>query len=534
MPDSPSEHKNSYDQVPYKSHPFVQAHPDRLATIASLFGIRPALVERCRVLELGCASGGNLLPMADQFPSSEFIGIDASLRQIQDGNRTLTQSGLTNVELRQQDILEFTDDRPFDFIISHGVYSWVPTAVQHRMLQICRDCLAPNGIAYVSYNTYPGWHMRGMIRDVMRYRAQSFSDPRQKLSQARGLLTFLSNSVNSENSPYGLMLKQELESIAHADDSYLQHEHLEEVNDPIYFHQFAELASAAGLQYLGEADFGVMSVENFPEQVQSMLLSVSRDTIEIEQYMDFLRNRAFRQTLLVRDDCHFDRTPEPRALLKLRVSSSAKSETETVDLRSSEQVAFQRGSSVLRTTDPVVKAAMLHLRRVWPQSVPFGELASLARSIASGHPAAVDTDVLSPVTEQLARTLLRCFATRTIDLHCAAPQFVSVAGELEFPRISALARVQASLGSSVTNRLHETVRLDDVQRRVVSHCDGTRSRADLVTVLCGALQQGELTLHHRGVRVTDAETLKRLADDMVRDILSFLAGCGLLVSQDLN
>ena len=105
--------------------------------------------------------------MADQFPSSEFIGIDASLRQIQDGNRTLTQSGLTNVELRQQDILEFTDDRPFDFIISHGVYSWVPTAVQHRMLQICRDCLAPNGIAYVSYNTYPGWHMRGMIRDAV-------------------------------------------------------------------------------------------------------------------------------------------------------------------------------------------------------------------------------------------------------------------------------------------------------------------------------------------------------------------------------
>ena len=327
-----------------------------------------------------------------------------------------------------------------------------------------------------------------------------------------------------------MMLRNELDSIVHSDDSYLLHEHLEDINEPVYFHAFAERASSAGLQYLGEADFGVMSVENFPEQVQGMLLSVSRDTIEIEQYMDFLRNRAFRQTLLVRDDCHFDRTPEPRALLKLRVSSSAKPETETVDLRSSEQVAFHRGSSVLRTTDPVVKAAMLHLRRVWPLSVPFGELASLARSIASGHPAAVDTDVLSPVTEQLARTLLRCFATRTVDLHSAAPQFSTVIDESEHPKTSTLTQIQASLGGNVTNRLHETVRLDDVQRRIVCHCDGTRSRAELVTILCEDLQQGELTLHHRGVRVTDPDAMQRLADDMVRDIVGFLGNCGLLMS----
>ena len=135
-----------------------------------------------------------------------------------------------------------------------------------------------------------GWRMRGMIRDIMRYRAQFFEAPEEKLNQARGLLTFLSNSVKSENNPYGMMLRSELESIVHSDDSYLLHEHLEDINEPVYFHTFAERASRAGLQYLGEADFGVMSVENFPEHIQGMLQSVSRDTVELEQYMDFLRN----------------------------------------------------------------------------------------------------------------------------------------------------------------------------------------------------------------------------------------------------
>ena len=218
MNESPANEPTSYDRVPYKSHPFQQAHPDRMATIATLFGMQPAPVESCRVLELGCASGGNLLPMADQFPESRFLGIDASSRQIADGRELLAESSVKNVELRCQDILKFESDQPFDYIICHGVYSWVPDQVREKILDICRQFLTPQGVAYVSYNTYPGWHMKGMIRDIMRFRGQSFDDPRQKLDQARGLLAFLSNSVKGENNPYGLLLKQELESIGRKDD----------------------------------------------------------------------------------------------------------------------------------------------------------------------------------------------------------------------------------------------------------------------------------------------------------------------------
>jgi methyltransferase-like protein/SAM-dependent methyltransferase len=528
MAHSASQQPISYDLIPYKSHPFPQSHPDRLATIATLFGLQPPRIESCRVLELGCASGGNLLPMADQFPEGRFVGIDASSRQIEDGQKILALSKLSNVELRCQNILDFADDEPFDYIICHGVYSWVPEAVQRRILDICRRCLTSNGVAYVSYNTYPGWHMRGMIRDIMRYRARRFDDPRSKLNQARGLLTFLGNSVKGEDNPYGLLLRQELESISRADDSYLLHEHLEDINEPIYFHEFADRAKTAGLQYLGEADFGVMSVENFPEQVQGMLLSVSGDAIETEQYMDFLRNRAFRQTLLVRNEVSFERTPSAKSLLRLQVASSARPEAQTVDMRPSEKVSFRRGVSSLRTSDPVVKAAILHLANVWPLTVPFGELAALGRSIASGRPAAVDSDLMGSATEQFANTLIRCFATSTIDLRSVASRFVTSVSER--PRTGVLARVQASQGIGVTNRLHELVPLDEIQRRIVAACDGTRTPADLIENLGQALTRNEIILHHDGRKVTDPEMLPKLVGDLVPQILDLLASRGMLVA----
>src|SRR6267142_1438469 len=159
--------RTSYDEVPYDSKAFSETHPDRLATVATLFGMQPADVEHCRVLELGCADGSNLIPMAVGLPESAFAGIDLSPRQVGDGQATIATLGLKNVTLRVGSILDVgADEGIFDYIVCHGVYSWVPPEVQNRILTICNRNLAPNGVAYVSYNTYPGWHVRGMVRDL--------------------------------------------------------------------------------------------------------------------------------------------------------------------------------------------------------------------------------------------------------------------------------------------------------------------------------------------------------------------------------
>src|SRR5712692_4297077 len=147
----------TYDEIPYPNLSHVQSHPDALATLATLLGLAPAPIDRCRVLEIGCATGGNLIPMALSLPGSSFLGIDSSARQIEMGQAAVAAVGLGNVQLRQMDIRQVTPELgEFDYIIAHGVFSWVPKDVRDQLLTICKQNLAPNGVAFVSYNVYPG------------------------------------------------------------------------------------------------------------------------------------------------------------------------------------------------------------------------------------------------------------------------------------------------------------------------------------------------------------------------------------------
>ena len=96
----------TYDELPYLNKAFPQTHPDRLATLARLFGLQPPPIDTCRVLELGCASGDNVIPMALELPNARFVGIDLSGRQIEQGQRQVSAIGLDNIELRQYNIAE--------------------------------------------------------------------------------------------------------------------------------------------------------------------------------------------------------------------------------------------------------------------------------------------------------------------------------------------------------------------------------------------------------------------------------------------
>ena len=257
-----AELQQSYDTFPYQSYSFPQSHPDRLATIGELFGMTPAPIARCRVLEFGCASGGNLIPMAATLPDAEFVGIDLSPVQIRQGMADIDVLGLSNIRMLATDIMDFGEEfGAFDYIIAHGVYSWVPNEVQERMLAICARQLSPSGIAYISYNTLPGWRMRAVVRDAMTYHTRRLVDPVQRVAQSRAMLEFLAEALQEEpgdTAAYGSMLRQEAEELRKREDYYILHDHLEAVNEPLYFHQFMERAARHDLNYLGEADFVTM------------------------------------------------------------------------------------------------------------------------------------------------------------------------------------------------------------------------------------------------------------------------------------
>ena len=218
-------------------------------------------------------------------------------RQVGQGTADIAALSLTNIDLSQADLRDFSREAgAFDYIIAHGVYSWVPPDVQEKLLDLCARHLGPRGIAYVSYNTLPGWNMRGIIRDAMRYHTAQFPDARTRVQQARATLDFMAQAMEGAQSPYALMLRSEAEQLRRKGDYYVLHDHLEEFNEAVYFHQFAARAARHRLAFLAEADFRSMLLGGLPVQLAQTLDRMAPDTLQREQLTDFLRNPKFRQT----------------------------------------------------------------------------------------------------------------------------------------------------------------------------------------------------------------------------------------------
>lgn len=432
--------------------------------------------DRCRVLELGCASGGNLIPMGLAWPGSRFIGVDLSERQICDGQRITRELELTNVELQSLSILDVSPDLGmFDYILCHGVYSWVPPDVQDKILQICHDHLSPSGVAYVSYNTFPGWHARAAVREMLCYHTERFDDPADRIREARGFLTFLVRSVGSHDAGFDAMIRQELTVLAATPDTYLLHEHLEDYNEPLYFHQFVDRAAAKRLQYLGEAQITAMLASRLGPEIEKTLRHISPDLLQMEQYMDFLRNRMFRQTLLCHDSVDLDHALRPEAAQKMWIASSAKPVSLQPDLHSDAPEQFSTGDSrhgTLTTRDPLMKAAMTHLSRIWPESIVFGDLLAATapgQAIASEH------------SLRLATRMLHCYTSGLVEFSLSPPWFVARVSDR--PLASPYAQWRAREGHKVVNMRLESTVLTEPARLVLQHLDGRHDRAALIALV---------------------------------------------------
>jgi len=479
-----------YDAVPYASYPYPQTQPNRIGAVARLFGVEAAGSANCRVLELGCASGGNLIPLAVAFPHSTFVGVDLSQRQIDEGQAEIRELGLTNISLQRRNLLEIGPDLgQFDYILCHGVYSWVPAEVRKHILTICRQNLAPQGVAYVSYNTYPGWRMRGTVRDLMVYHARKFDNPRDQAGHARALLDFLAKNIPDSNHAYATLLREELELLRTKSDAYLLHDHLEADNEPVYFHQFMDQAAAADLQYLGEADIGVMSADGFDAQVGQIISKLSANIIEWEQYLDFLRNRMFRQTLLCHKDISLDRQHDSRRLTSMQVSARLR-RVENKDAKSGEET-FENPRGRITTASPLLRVALRALAAAWPGSVSFEQLVQSVQSELYGQ-RIIDAERARVDADNLGRQLVEAWSRRFVEMTLAPLPVAATIGE--HPQASPLARQQAQRGRTVTNLAHHLVELADLDRHIVKLADGSRSVADLVATLNNAVERRELVM----------------------------------------
>src|SRR5436190_10016696 len=358
--------------------------------------------------------------MAHRLPQSEFFGIDSASRAIAEGNQTIDDLSLDNVRLQQLDLMEFaTNDVAFDYIIAHGVYSWVPDPVRDRILAICSECLSQNGIAYVSYNTYPGGHIRDMVREMMLFHVRGASDVEQKIAQGRALLKFLASS-KKEPDLYRDLLEKELEHAVEYSDAAFYHDDLNPLTRPIYFHQFVKHAAAHGLQFLGDAMFNEMQPEEYEPAVMTALRELDNDVLAREQYLDFLMGRRFRRTLLCRREVSLDHKIQPGVIANFYAASEAQPKSSKLNVCSSDIEEFRtaKGASI-SASRPLVKAALLHLHQRWPQAIHFSGLLGAARRLVPE-----ESDENENVTA-LCEVLLRAYAAGVTELHVWAPSFVT-------------------------------------------------------------------------------------------------------------
>jgi SAM-dependent methyltransferase len=469
--------ENPYDAIPYESFPYPQTHPSRMATIARLFSLPAPDLETMRVLEVGCAAGGNIIPLACSYPRAQLVGVDYSRVQIDDGQEMVRALGLKNIDLRCADLMQVDESwGNFDFIICHGVYSWVAPPLQNKILSIADQLLTPQGIAYVSYNAYPGWHLRGVVRSMMRYHAMRYGNPYQRIAEARRVLELvMKHAVGGKDSPYHLSLQQEAELLAKCGDQYIYHEHLEENCEPLYFHEFIDRARQHGLDYLGEPKVGAMTPSNFGSEAYQALRSLARDAIELEQFMDYFSNRMFRETLLH----HAGRKPkyelQPEIVFPLHISGAGRPTEPSVDFTKGVQVTFMsRSEYPLTTPMPLLKAAIVELTNRWPETMPFDVLfaACCERLKLEG------TD---HERTQLARGLLLVVTTSDcVELSIEPSRFTVTPGER--PLASPLAREQAKTQIHVTSGRHELTQLTADEKQVIRVLNGTNTVSDVATI----------------------------------------------------
>jgi SAM-dependent methyltransferase len=512
-----------YDSVIYPGYTHPQTHPERLAVIGTLFGLEPSRVDKCRVLELGCGDGSNLVPMAWGLPDSEFVGLDLAAKPVARGQQMIGELGLRNVELRQGDITGVNGDwGKFDYIIAHGVYSWVPRQVQEHLLATCRRLLAPQGIAFVSYNALPGGHMRNMLRDMMLFHVRDFKSSDERTGQALALARFLAEAQDKPDE-YRLWMKAELERMIAHNPGHLYHDELAECNEPLYFIQFMQRAARHELQYLGEADYFEMCDHTFKEPARQTLEKLAPNRVLREQYLDFLKCRRFRQTLLCHREPELRREAQAGKVAGFLVSSSAGCANGAADLRPGVTCTFETPKGGRLETDlPSGKAALAVLESSWPVPLSFEKLQMQVRARLQQERIEGEEDAMSH--EKLCGFLLQLYGAGVVDFRCTLPPIARTVTER--PVAYPVARWQAQNGDVVTSLFHIAVQIEDeIGRSLMSWLDGTADRQSLVDKIWSFLETKNALVIKNGDR---AATRHDIEQGLEKN-LGKLARLGLLI-----
>ena len=507
---------STYDGIPYPGFTFSQTHPDLLATMGRLHGLSTADPRACRVLEAGCGTGANLLLMAHTLPESEFVGIDLSAVQIDIAKTGASELGLKNVSFEQRDILGVDPQQlgRFDYIIAHGIFSWVPADVRQALIDIYSGCLSENGVGFISFNSYPGCHLRQMAWEPMRFHVSGIDSGPKKVEEGKKLLAALANAA-APDSIYRSILWDELKRLVEKPLAASFHDDFESTNQPYYFHEFSSAMRSSGLKYLTEAEPQWLNFADLPPNAQTFLHSLDSDIEKREQYLDFVRCTRFRNVLVCNENAKTTHVPDVTAVKDFFVAAEIAPVSDDEKVGNYEAKNFSRpdGAS-LGIGHPLTKAALVHLGNVFPRRIRFDELVLAAEALLETSSSADDI-----------ATLVKCLSDMTVVGYVRLHSYEPVCSYTlsERPIANEFTAWQARSDSdSIALFNHITLHPEiDITRDLIPLLDGTKDHTDLVSAM--------------NKRLSDT-TKERIAasgknmDDLVNENLKALANGGALKS----
>jgi methyltransferase-like protein len=514
----------SYDISPYFGNPYCQTHPGVLAAYGVIYGLSPSDPCRSRVLELGCGDGGNLIPMAYEFPRCKFFGIDLSPIQIGIGQKNVDALGLKNIRLNTRSIMDMgTADGKFDYIIAHGVYSWVSTSVREKILEICRGNLSDHGIAYISYNVLPGWRFNQSMRDMILYRTRKMEDPKQRVAAVLDIFGTMLAGLADGDSTHDAQFKffgKTLESIPDV-SAYLLHEYMEAENNSFYFHEFATDLQKHSLQYICDAEQQDFELDALPADTGTKFEAISENTIEVEQYIDFLKNTRFRRSLVCHEGIDLDSAYRLDRIQNLHAATDVLPILRAPDDPAKETTAYRTPTGRrFSTQHPLAQLTLRLVSDIRPCSMSVGALIeAVSRETESG---ALD---MSKQAEKIGHAIYSLFFNGVLELLGAGRRCVPDTGEL--PMASPVSRLLAP-SRRMTNLCHRTIMLDDdMAYFVLAHLDGARNRDALCDLMTEAVRSGQVQMPSlKSKRLDDIRISMR---DRLGSILQQLPRCGVMI-----
>lgn len=503
-----------YDEVPYLSAPNALLDPARLAAVAILNGHDAPDPTTAKVLEIGCATGGHIIPLAAHCLNAVYLGVDVSAVQIAAGSARVARLGLANIRLEAKSVTDISPgDGPFDYIICHGVFSWVSEPIRRAILSQCSALLSPNGMAAISFNVLPGWRMLQVVRDTALLHASRFSTPEEKAREMRSLFAAMAK-MTVETSSYGSIWRKELAIMTANPDYYLLHELLEDDNTPMTFSDFASAAATHGLNYLGDANFLTGIPENSNSERAGLIRALAQnDVLMTEQYIDIVIGRTFRSALVVKTDgrtsiafdTHLDRLKDMHFISALDLSCE-----------DSGTGKFLLKDSRTRETE-INGSAVGHAVKCLLERRPSSSM--IADLIPAGASDAEKAEIAFCMTRLVCMGLIDA---SVMPLHCPA-------WPLTTPRIWPLAASDAASGApSTATRRHASFTISDRSRFLFGLADGTRTLDGIAENLLSMLSGGGASISENGKPITDVDRLRQIAKNTVAEEFETFARVGLL------